>query len=299
VKDVKKGGEKILLFGGLPYSYLNSWEITSELKLIEMKINVKFEEVSMKKLEAKIRELNGAEQMKASDLAEQLLSEALNDPQAKTPEKEEIMKATRLYVAMKSIIEEHSAEALTIACGPWIKNGPVPCVALTMFREEGIPAACQGDIDALITMILFKRASRWTSFMGGGIKIENYLGVSHCVLSRRMLGPTEPKLPYYISDYHGRKSSPTIHTIMPEGLIVTVARVTRNLESLILTAGKVVGNLDLKDKCRNTLLIEVKNVDKVLKAVKGVQQHFVVACGYLEKSMIALAEKAGMRIKIV
>jgi len=35
----------------------------------------------------------------------------------------------------------------------------VPCVALMLFQEQGIPTACQGDIDALLTMVLFKRVA--------------------------------------------------------------------------------------------------------------------------------------------
>jgi hypothetical protein len=44
------GGEKLLLFGGLPHEYLKGWEITSDIKLSEEKLGVRFEEVPTEEL---------------------------------------------------------------------------------------------------------------------------------------------------------------------------------------------------------------------------------------------------------
>lgn len=292
------GGEKLLLFGGLPHRYLEEWEITRDLKLAEKILNVRFEDVPTEKLLARYSGLDDSERATVRELASQLVQNATKDRRAKLLVNEEIEKATRLYVAMQGILEKRAADVATITCGPWIRGAShtVPCVALTLLQEDGIPAACQGDIDALLTMVLFKRASGRTSFMGGAIKARGHLGVNHCVLSRQMLGPTAPRQPYYLSDYHGRKHSPTIHTTIPKGHAVTVARLTRNLENLILTSGKVVENLNLKDRCRNTLVIEVEDRLKVLKAVKGIQQHLVVASGDLRTPMGKLATEAGIRV---
>lgn len=292
------GGEKMLLFGGLPHQYLEELEITSDLKHAEKKLGLRFEEVPTEKLLARYSGLDDIEQTTARELTRQLVQNATKNRRAKLLANEEIEKAARLYVAMKDIIEEQAADAATIVCSPWIRSADhaCPCVALTLLQEDGIPAACQGDIDALLTMILFKRASGRTSFMGGAIKARGHLGVNHCVLSRQILGPTATRQPYYLSDYHGRKNSPTLHTIISKGSLVTVARLSRNLENLILTSGKVIDHLDLKDRCRNTVVIEVEDRLKVLKAVKGIQQHLVVAWGNLKKPMATLAKEAGIRV---
>jgi len=291
-----EGGEKLLLLGGLPHEYLKGWKITSNLKLAEEKLGVRFEEVPTEELATRFKKLGASEQ--AKELAERLVNEVSKDRRAKPLAEAEMEEATKLYVAMKDILEERAGDAVTIVCSPWIRGSdmPVPCVALTLLQEEGIPAACQGDIDALLTMILFKRASGLASFMGGAIKANGHLGVRHCVLSRRMLGTMTPQQPHYISDYHGRKNSPTIHTAIPKGTPVTVARLTRNLENLILTTGRVVGDQDLKGRCRNTVVVEVKDRARVLRAVKGIQQHLVVACGDLRNAMARLAEEANIRV---
>lgn len=291
-------GEKLLLFGGLPHGYLKGWEITSDLMLAEEKLGVRFEEVPTEELATRCEELGDSERAKAKEPAKQLINGAWKDRRAKPLAEARIEEATRLYVAMKGIVEERGGDAVTIVCSPWIRGSdmPVPCVALTLLQEEGIPAAFQGDIDALLTMMLFKRASGLASFMGGAIKAGGHLGVSHCVLSRRMLGTVTPQQSYYVGDYHGRKNSPTIHTAIPKGTPVTVARLTRNLENLILTSGRVVGDQDLKDRCRNTVVVVVEDRARVFRAVKGIQQHLVVACGDLRNAMTTLAEESGIGV---
>jgi len=293
-----EGGEKLLLFGGLPHEYLKGWEITSDLKPAEEKLGIQFEEVPTEELTTRFKELAASERAKAKELAERLVNEASKHRRAKPLAEAEIEEATKLYVAMKGIVEERAGDAVTIVCSPWIRglDMPVPCVALTLLQEEGITAACQGDIDALLTMILFKRASGLVSFMGGAIKVGGHLGVSHCVLSRRMLGTMTPQQSYYVSDYHGRKNSPTIHTAIPKDSPVTVGRLTRNLENLILASGRVVRDQDLKDRCRNTVVVEVKDRARVLRAVKGIQQHLVVACGDLRDAVTTLAKEAGIGV---
>ena len=182
MEDTPDHRETIILFGGLSHSYLEEWGITgtANLDIPEKKIGVRFEEIPHEALMTRYGNLNAEEQTEASALAKQLLEEASQDPPASIGEAE-IEKATRLHVAMKSFVEQRRADVVSITCGPFIRDAdkPVPCVALTLFQDRGIPAACQGDIDALLTMVLFKRVSGQPSFMGGPIEDGGRLAVSH------------------------------------------------------------------------------------------------------------------------
>lgn len=288
--------EIVILFGGLPYDYLQNWEITSNLSIAEDKLGVAFVEVKTDDLVERTRNLTRGEKKKAKTIAKQLMNTAVQKTQGSPISEEEVRKATELYVAMKAYIDQHNATASTIVCRQWIQESdhPTPCVALMLLQEEGIPGACQGDIDALLTMVMFKRAADVMSSMGNNFEVSGELGVGHCVLSRYLCHPTTPLQPHYIADYHGRKASSTVHTTIPRGQVVTIARLTRNLENLILTHGTIIDNLDLEDRCRNTLVIHVEDTARVLRAMKGLQQHLVVACGNHTKEMTAQAHKAGI-----
>lgn len=290
--------KKALLFGRCPHDYLSEWEITSDLDLIRRKLGVDIEEVPRKELTERYGGLSERESVEAVALAERLVAEA-DQGERPRPDHGEIVKATRLYVAMNAFVEERRADAATIVCNDFragsCRDFPVPCVALTFLQDRGIPSACQGDIDALLTMILFKRATGWVSFMGGARAESDRLTVSHCVLSRRMMGPGAAE-PYHLADYHGKRPSPTIHTDLLSGQEVTVARLTRNLERLILTRGTVVDCRDEPRRCRNTLEIEVGDVGKLMSAVRGIQYHLVVACGSHVDEMREQAAGAGIGV---
>ena len=290
----------LLLFGGVPYEYLQRWEITSNLAVAEDKLDVQFKEITTDDLLARTHTLTDPEKRKAQLITDHLMTNAVQRAQEATISQGEMQKATELYVAMKRYVEHEDATAVTIVCGPWIQepNHPTPCVALMLLQEDGVPAACQGDLDALLTMVLFKRAAGVMSCMGNNFKVAEKLGVGHCVLPRTLCSPSSPQ-PYYLSDYHGRKPSPTIHTTLPPGHVVTLARLTRNLETLILSRGTLVESRDLRDRCRNTLVIHVDDPSRVLDAMKGLQQHLVVACGDHTKTMTTHAQSAGIRVTAV
>jgi L-fucose isomerase-like protein len=288
-------GEKLLLFGGVPSAYLGKWRITKDLVLAEEKLDVRFETVPHDELLARYALPDEREAMEAARLARELIdgaSESGPPSIPPAPSEEEVLKATRLYVAMKNIVETRGGQAVTIACGPWIAGEelPVPCVALMLFQERGIPAACQGDIDALLTMLLYKRVTGLPSFMGGAVEVGENLGISHCVLCRNMLGPNGEAQAYVVSNYHGRKDSPTVWTAAPVGETVTIARLTRNLEHLLLTTGTVVATETGDRRCRNILVVDVSDRDRVFGAVMGIQNHYVVAYGDHTRALTELAE---------
>ncbi|MFO7918560.1 MAG: hypothetical protein R6V13_10820 [Anaerolineae bacterium] len=291
-------GEKLLLFGGLPTDYLNGWEITSDLGVAGKKLGLRFEAVPADELRSRYASLSSQAQAEATRLAQDLTAHASRTTQVAD---EEIVKAARLYLAMARIVEERGGDGVTIVCRPWIREEtlPVPCVALMLFQERGIPAACQGDLDALLTMVLFKRAAGVPTFMGGAVKANGHLGISHCVLPRNLCAAEREKEEYYIGDYHGRKESPTVHTTVSAGKVVTIARLTKGLKSLLLVRGTVRGCQDREGWCRNTLVVDVPDREKVFGAVKGVQNHYVVACGDHGATLSKRAKEKGIEVVIL
>jgi hypothetical protein len=75
---------------------------------------------------------------------------------------------------------------------------------------------------------------------------------------------------------------------------VTLARLTKDLERLLLTSGTLVACENSEERCRNTLLIDGVDRDALLGSVKGHQNHWVVACGDHVAALSHAAEQAGI-----
>jgi L-fucose isomerase-like protein len=294
-EDVSETVETVLLFGQVPLLYLKEWEITSDFELVARKLGVRIEIVSRDELRARYEGLSKSESSEAAALAKRLVAEA-QQGQRPRPDQAEIEDAMRHFLAMRSIVAKRRATAATILCG---SLGPVrvpgPCAALTLLQDSGVPTGCQGDIDAVLTMVLFKRAAGVVSFMGGAFAQGDRLRVGHCVLSRRMKGPKALQ-PYYLAHYHRRDSGVTIHTDLAVGEPVTAARLTHNLKRLIVAEGRVAQSVDPGKGCRNALVIEMRDVRKLMSVVRGGQYHLVVACGHHLAKLRQLATRAGIEV---
>jgi len=69
----------------------------------------------------------------------------------------EFQKAIRIYLSVKSILEEERALGFGVNCfGELVIQGgrDVPCFAQTLLREDGYIASCDGDYLAMMSMVL-------------------------------------------------------------------------------------------------------------------------------------------------
>ena len=164
-----------------------------------------------------------------------------------------------------------------------------------------LPAACQVDIDALLTMILYKRLGKIPSFMGNVFMRHGKLYVQHCVTCRKMCGYDARPVNYSISNYHLRKNTPTIHAFLPEGKTVTIARFTRGLENLILATGTLEDcmdanlNLDHPARCRNVFIIKTDELAGIIKGLNA-QYHMIVAYGDHTEALSNFCQEKGIGI---
>lgn len=82
------------------------------------------------------------------------------------PTAEDMTKAARVSVALQRLIEQEQAQGLAIGtCMGWLPQG-FPCLGFARLRDTGIPAACEGDMDSLLTMLLFQYAFDRPGFQG-------------------------------------------------------------------------------------------------------------------------------------
>lgn len=67
----------------------------------------------------------------------------------------------RVYKAFEDITKENEFDAIAISCWPKFRKdmGIVVCSIIGRLLEKGIPAACEGDVDSVISMLMLKTIS--------------------------------------------------------------------------------------------------------------------------------------------
>ena len=99
--------------------------------------------------------------------------------------------AEAIYARLKQIVEREKLQGVTLRCFDLlstVKN--TGCIALSKLNDEGIPAACEGDIPTLLTMMLCKRLTGELCFQVNPARIQpnGEMLFAHCTLP---LGMTE------------------------------------------------------------------------------------------------------------
>lgn len=230
-----------------------------------------------------IERWKNVDERRASQLAKKWMREAENIVGA---EEKDAISAARLYIVMRDLLKEKNAQALTMAYGD--NPLPVPCIAYTNLRDEGIPAACEADINSLLSMTIMHYIADKPSFMGNIFMdpADGNLIISHCVCPRKMQGYNTKPAPYMLRPYHTNKftGSITAFVKMKKGQEITLWRLSGDLKSMLITKGKIMSSVEYKGEtfCRVKTKVKINNPRELVHKTFG-NHHMIVYGDYTEQ----------------
>jgi L-fucose isomerase-like protein len=182
------------------------------------------------------------------------------------PTQDDITKAARISVALERLVEREQAQGLAIGtCMGWLPKG-FPCLGFARLRDRGIPAACEGDMDSLLTMLLFQYAIDRAGFQGNATfdTSRNVVWTAHCTAPLKMEGANGSQAPYLLrghSEVGGSGCVPEVQYRLGE----TITRTKLiNLDTLLASTGKII-EVPAKSvrACRTQIVTEVRDAAKM------------------------------------
>jgi len=287
--DARKKLQKtrIALFG-FPPPIFSRWHHLPDLELAREKLGVEFTPVEIREL---VEQLPMIDEEKAQPLAQRWVQEAEDVVE---PSTSDVTDAARLFLAMSDILAHRRATAMAINCLELAALGlPPPCYAMTRLRDEGIHAACEADVSALLTMMMLGYVADGPAFMGnivGANPQSNVLMISHCVVPTRMAGFGQPPRPYTLRNYHGGHGV-TAHVELDMGQELTIARLARNMDKIMLLRGELVDCRDTTT-CRTPISARVSDVRNFVRCALG--NHHAVVYGDHVRQTKALSDALGI-----
>jgi len=211
--------------------------------------------------------LAGVDAAAAEREAQQWLDEA---EQCVEPTREDVVKAARASLALDQLVAENRVDGLCVGtCMRWLPRG-FPCLGFSRLNDRGIPAACDGDMDCMLTMLIFQNALGQAGFLGNAACVDtakNAFHLSHCSAPLRMEGPASPKAPYLLRRHAEVRGGavPEVHYRI--GQKVTFTKLI-HLNTLLVFTGKIIEVPEVpagtERGCRTELVAEVDDADKLL-----------------------------------
>jgi len=229
------------------------------------------------------------------------------------PAAKDVVKAARASLALDRLVAEFRVQGLCVGtCMRWLPRG-FPCLGFSRLNSRGIPAACDGDMDCLLTMLVFQHAFNRAGFLGNAAGVDtarNAFHLAHCSAPLKMEGPDGPVAPYLLRRHAEVRGGavPEVHYRI--GQKVTFTKLV-HLDTLLVFTGKIIEVPEVpkgsERGCRTELVAEVPDAAKLLfgwgggalgKSAKDyyASLHRVAYYGDHRQSIRHLAHLMGLRV---
>lgn len=165
-----------------------------------------------------------------------------------------------IYEALKSIITEYQLQGFTLRCFDLLTTlKDTGCLALAKLNAEGYVAGCEGDVPAMLTMMIVRSLLGISGFQANPSNINPETGemlFAHCTIPLNMVER------YELDTHFESGIGVGIRGYMKEGP-VTVFKVSGNLQRYFIAEGMLVRNQAKPDLCRTQQVIQLSDKNLV------------------------------------
>ena len=285
----------------------------SDLDKLEKVYGIRFHCMESREVLDAVENLSDSDMEKAREITKELVENA--DSCAMEPEY--VLRSVRFYVAVKNYLEKYNCNAFTIPCfeicATRVLNNQkyVFCLGHSLLKEDGIPSACESDINVLLALILLMNLTDSAPHMGNLHpvvkdyefalttlppeelqKCDNLIRIEHAVTTRMMKGRHQAKSPYSIRSFTTDAWGATMgyDFDLDKGKTVTFLRFGPSGTKLMVATGEIVKAVDDPGAgCAVGFYAKVNDVEDFFQKQQQVGHHFAWVYGDISKEIIELA----------
>lgn len=219
------------------------------------------------------------------------------------PGDEDILDAARATVALRRVVADAKADAVMMDCLPGLQHPHQhvpPCMGFMDLRDEGIPAGCESDLDATLTMMLLQYLFDRPGFQHNPtVETEsNHYFCAHCTSPRKMRGPGTPPEPYMLMNHAEAGWGCVPRVLFSPGQDVTIAKYlsvksAEETPQMLVYSGQVVGcpSVPQAGGCRTNAETTINELEDVTE-LKG--HHLVMVYGDHAKALRRFCQMYGI-----
>jgi hypothetical protein len=205
-----------------------------------------------------MKELEQVDDARADEVAREWIESSSGERESSA---DEVLEGARDYLAMQQLTLRRGAQAVSVGCLEimYARRRSPFCFALAKMRDLGLPAGCEADAGATLTMMLLDYLADRPAYMGNLVRadpVTNEVSVSHGCSPARIAGRDKPaksyrlvhshSVPPFSRDLEGGAGVTSYVDYGDVGQVVTLARFSADLEGLFAARGEIV-------ECRDTI----------------------------------------------
>ena len=162
--------------------------------------------------------------------------------------------ANRIYLALKELIAKYRLQGFTLRCFDLlteIKN--TGCLALAKLNAEGFVSGCEGDVPAMLSMMIARSLTGISGFQANPSTINPETGemvFAHCTIPLNMVER------YELDTHFESGIGIGVRGYMAPGA-VTIFKVSGDLSRSFIAEGELIRNQAKADLCRTQQVIQL------------------------------------------
>lgn len=236
------------------------------------------------------------------------------------------------YYTIKNLMKKYNCNAMSIEsfefCATKLpdKWKVVPCLTHSLLRDEGYPSACEGDLSALLALVVFMALTKKSSYMGNmnvtrknnkrnwvteqwvkGADTEgDKLWIGHNVPALKMLSFDKSDLPYQLRNFINAKPSAAgwgasfkIDFTKIKEKTVTIARFDPLATKMLITKGEIIGMRGFDNTgCTSGAIMNVQDPRGYQIKSSNYGHHFAMTYGDCTQELIHLADMLKIELEL-
>ena len=200
--------------------------------------------------------------------------------------------ALNIYGALKKLIATYSLDGLTVRCFDLLTTvHNTGCLALAILNAEGVCSACEGDVPALVSMMIARKVAGQSAFQANPSRIDPTTGTfvfAHCTAPLDMLRRYE-----YDSHFESGIGV-AVRGELPCG-VVTLFKISPDMSQCFVCEGELQRNLKEKNLCRTQVQIHMDNVAEYFLS-RPIGNHHIIISGAHASSLRDWAKRWGVEM---
>ena len=211
----------------------------------------------------------------------------------------------KYYLAARSMMERYGCNAFSTACHELCTSEIpqqrkfTPCVCHSLMKDNGIPSACEEDLNALLAMTILQAAANRPAFMGNpSFEGEQILKIHHAVPALHMNGYGSAPLKYKLWAFTGQGFGGKLQVDFTENKsdYVTLARFNPAGDTVCVKIGRVLRSEYDDVYCSPNYFIEMDDARSFMHELAGFGHHQVLVFGDWMKEMKLLGKLMNFKV---
>ncbi len=185
------------------------------------------------------------------------------------PTKDEVLKSSTMYIAMRDLLAQHNAVLVTMNClGMNLigRNMGYPCLGFVRLNNMGLGGVCEADLKSSMTHLIFSYLVGKPGFVTDPVFDLSTSSIihAHCVAATQMEGPETAAASYHIRSHLEDGKGASLQVKMPIGRKLSMARLI-DTDKLLFATGDATDSPFVEWGCRTKLTMKVANPERFLE----------------------------------